>query len=190
MNGTPAAEAADFEVLLPRIAHTMRRPELIIRASGDDVGADGGDGADARNIHYAAFPRHEAHAGDVTFALETELSSVKVARAVAAALLRSWHVRDRVDDVTTVISELVTNALRHGTPIVAREWVILFRLIKHLDTVMCVVADASTLPPVVREPNYVAETGRGMHVVQSYSRRWGWMPCPGGQGKIVWAVFW
>ena len=180
MNGTPAAAAAEFELLLPRIAHGMLRPEETIRASGeDDLCAD--DLA-ARGDHLAPT--------DVTFALETELSSVRVARCIATALLRRWHVKDRVDDVTTVISELVTNALRHGTPLAAREWVILLRLIKNFDTVMCVVADASGFPPVLREPNFVAETGRGLHVVQSYSRRWGWTPCPSGQGKLVWAMFW
>ncbi|HEX6472823.1 MAG TPA: ATP-binding protein [Streptosporangiaceae bacterium] len=165
MNGAHAAAAAEFEFLLPRIARSMRRP-------------DHGDlGLDPDSV-------------DVTVALRTELSSVGFARSIATALLRRWHLKECVDDVTTVISELVTNALRHGTPLVAREWEILLRLVRNVDTVMCVVADASAHPPVLREPNYVAETGRGLHVVQSYSRRWGWTPCPSGQGKIVWAVFW
>ena len=164
MNGTPSPAAAEFDLLLPRIAESMRQPQLLY---GNDL--------DAR---------------DVTFALDTELSSVKVARSVTESLLRRWRVMARVDDVTTVVSELVTNALRHGAPPVPREWMILLRLITNLDTVMCVVADAGNMPPVLREPNYVAETGRGLHVVQSYSRRWGWLPCPSGQGKIVWAVFW
>jgi anti-sigma regulatory factor (Ser/Thr protein kinase) len=165
MNGTPAAAAAEFEFLLPRIARSMRAPDD--RDPGPDLGSV-----------------------DVTVALGTELSSVGVARSIAASLLRRWHFKERVDDVTTVISELVTNALRHGAPLVAREWDILLRLVRNVDTVMCVVADASTHPPVLREPNYVAETGRGLHVVQAYSRQWGWTPCPSGQGKIVWAVFW
>jgi anti-sigma regulatory factor (Ser/Thr protein kinase) len=127
---------------------------------------------------------------DVTFALETQLSSVGVARAVTSSLLCRWQVTTRGYDVTTVVSELVTNALRHGAPLVAREWVILLRLIKYLDTVMCVVADPNTIAPALREPDFVAETGRGLHVVQAYSRTWGWMPRPYDQGKIVWAVFW
>jgi anti-sigma regulatory factor (Ser/Thr protein kinase) len=184
MKGTAGTETAELDLLLPRIADSMRRPTLITRVARDghvcaaehgkpDDGPD--DGPDDK---------------DVTFALETQLSSVGVARAATAALLRGWQVTTRAYDVTTVVSELVTNALRHGAPHVPREWVILLRLIKHLDTVMCVVGDASTIAPAVREPDYVAETGRGLHVVQAYSRRWGWTPCPSGQGKIVWAVFW
>jgi len=170
MKGTAGAATAELDLLLPRIADSMRRPDLITLATLDG--------------HICADDT------DVTFALDTELSSVGVGRAATSALLRRWHVTTRVYDVTTVVSELVTNALRHGAPLVAREWVILLRLIKYLDTVMCVVADPSTITPVLREPDFVAETGRGLHVVQSYSRRWGWTPRPCGQGKIVWAVFW
>jgi anti-sigma regulatory factor (Ser/Thr protein kinase) len=236
MNGTAGA-AAELDLLLPRIADSMRRPALVTRvardghvrsaghdpaavAAGDHAPAESsraahendahdtehGNGAheDAHEDVYEDHAhRDDAHDGeredgagadagdrDVTFALDTHLSSVGIARAVTSSLLHRWHVTALADDVTTVVSELVTNALRHGTPLVPREWVILLRLIKYLDTVMCVVADPNTIAPVVREPDYVAETGRGMHVVQCYSRRWGWMPRPCGQGKIVWAVFW
>jgi anti-sigma regulatory factor (Ser/Thr protein kinase) len=170
MNGAADVAAAELDLLLPRIAASMRRPSLVTRAAST-VSTNGLE--------------HK----DVTFALDTQLSSVGVARGVTASLLRRWHVTSRAYDVTTVVSELVTNALRHGAPLVAREWVILLRLINHLDAVVCVVGDPNTIAPVLREPDFVAETGRGLHVVQSYSRRWGWRPCPSGQGKIVWAAF-
>lgn len=170
MKGAAGSAAAEFEVLLPRIADSMRRPARTVSMDG----AMCMDGADDK---------------DVTFALDTQLSAVGVARAATASLLRRWHITTGAYDVTTVVSELVTNALRHGAPLVAREWVILLRLINHLDNVVCVVADPNPIAPVLREPDFVAETGRGLHVVQSYSRQWGWALCPSGQGKIVWALF-
>lgn len=173
MKVTTGAAAAELDLLLPRIAHSMPPPGLITRPRGLSPCQHGTNGD---------------YGEDVTFALDTQLSSVGVARSVTSSLLVHWQVSARVYDVTTVVSELVTNALRHGAPLVAREWVILLRLIKYMDTVVCVVADPNTLAPVLREPDYVAETGRGLHVVQSYSRRWGWMPRPYDQGKIVWAV--
>lgn len=201
MNGVAGAAAADIDVLLPRIAETMRRPGLITRAAyaarlahngrADHAGHQ--DAAAPEQPEQPASVDHADHADeggdkDVTFALDTQLSSVGVARAVTASLLRRWQITTRAYDVTTVVSELVTNALRHGAPLVAREWVILLRLIHHLDSVVCVVADPNTIAPVLREPDFIAETGRGLHVVQSYSRRWGWALRPCGQGKIVWAL--
>ena len=191
----PDGAPAELDLLLPRIADSMYRPSLITRAPDDgheDTGHENTGHQDTghQDTGHQDTGREGPLDKDVTFALDTRLPSVGVARAVTSSLLRRWHVTTQAYDVTTVVSELVTNALRHGAPVVAREWVILLRLIRHLDTVMCVVADPSTVAPVLREPDYVAETGRGLHVVQSYSRRWGWMPRPAGQGKIVWAVFW
>ena len=197
LKGAAGAAAAEFDLLLPRIADTMRRPRLITRtAHADHAGhaepAGGQAGALSVASADAAVGMHggdDRDDRDVTFALDTQLSAVGVARAVTGSLLRRWHVTTGAYDVTTVISELVTNALRHGAPLVAGEWVILLRLIHHLDAVVCVVADPSAVAPVLKEPDFVAETGRGLHVVQSYSRRWGWTLRPCGQGKIVWALF-
>jgi hypothetical protein len=145
MKGAAGAAAAEFEVLLPRIADSMRRPAGTVSMDG----AMSMDAADDR---------------DVTFALDTQLSAVGVARAATASLLRRWHITTGAYDI-------------------------LLRLINHLDNLVCVVADPNTTAPVLREPDFVAETGRGLHVVQSYSRQWGWALCPSGQGKIVWALF-
>src|SRR4051794_33442582 len=130
MKVTTGAAAAELDLLLPRIAHSMPLPGLMTRPPC----------------------LIDEPSEDVTFALDTQLSSVGVARSVTSSLLGRWQVSTRAYDVTTVVSELVTNALRHGAPLVAREWVILLRLIKCLDTVMCVVADPNTLAPVLREP--------------------------------------
>ncbi len=194
MKGAAGAAAVEFDLLLPRIADTMRRPRLITRTAyasyAERAGCHEGGPRAARMNGSVTAPGADDMDDDrdVTFALDTQLSAVGVARAVTAALLRRWHVTTRAYDVTTVVSELVTNALRHGAPLVPRDWVILLRLIQHLDAVVCVVADPSTIAPSLREPDFVAETGRGLHVVQSYSRRWGWSPRPCGQGKIVWAL--
>src|SRR6266700_1221654 len=46
------------------------------------------------------------------------------------------------------------------------------------------VIDSGGEAPRRREPDFVAETGRGLHIVESFSERWGWTPLPAG-GKIV-----
>jgi Histidine kinase-like ATPase domain len=45
-----------------------------------------------------------------------DASSVCAARGFAVATLRHWGVADRCEDVAVVVSELLTNALRHAVP--------------------------------------------------------------------------
>ncbi|BFV60310.1 ATP-binding protein [Kitasatospora sp. CMC57] len=61
-------------------------------------------------------------------------------------------------------------------------------LVHRSPQLVCAVSDPSTRGPVAREPDFVAESGRGLHLVDSFSRAWGWHPLAGA-GKVVWAVF-
>ncbi|MEU5973195.1 ATP-binding protein [Streptomyces sp. NPDC047315] len=42
--------------------------------------------------------------------------AVRAARQFASATLRDWELQERYDDIALVVSELVTNALRHALP--------------------------------------------------------------------------
>ncbi|GIH71134.1 ATP-binding protein [Sphaerimonospora thailandensis] len=120
--------------------------------------------------------------------------SPALAREFTARTLRGWGVLRLVPDAQVVVSELVTNALRHaphcqdpcGPPI-------LLRLVNHVDSTGrfhtgCGVSDASErVPALTREPDLSAETGRGLHLVDALSIAWGWILT--GSGKIVWALF-
>jgi hypothetical protein len=53
---------------------------------------------------------------------------------------------------------------------------------------LCAVADPSQQPPVPQEPSYLAETGRGLHVISALADTWGYTT-PSGTGKVVWAMF-
>jgi hypothetical protein len=53
---------------------------------------------------------------------------------------------------------------------------------------VCGVIDQGSALPLRREPDYIAETGRGLHIVDSFSTRWGWTRLT-PIGKIVWAAF-
>lgn len=139
-------------------------------------------------------------------ALAGQLGSVPVARDFARATVRGWGLPELTDDVASVVSELVTNALRYGLaghmalievdegpaapaeadggPVAPIE----VRLMLRPADVLCMVADPGAGVPALTEAGHYAEGGRGLHVVASCSDRWGWDQLAGG-GKVVWAAF-
>ncbi len=113
--------------------------------------------------------------------------AVRDARRFTLATMRQWDVTGRGDDIVLVVSELLTNAMRHAAGSRSRG-AIRLGLIQPGPYVLCAVADPSELVPVPREPDYLAETGRGLHVISALSDRWG-CTRPGAAGKVVWAMF-
>jgi Histidine kinase-like ATPase domain len=117
--------------------------------------------------------------------------AVRAARHFTIATLRQWDVTGRSEDIALVVSELLTNAVRHAAPGAsgtASRSPIRLGLIQPGPCILCAVADPSQLVPVPREPDYLAETGRGLHVISALSDNWGYTS-PGTAGKVVWAMF-
>jgi len=133
--------------------------------------------------------------------------SVGTARDFCLSTMRRWGVTDRQDDVAVVVSELLTNALRHALPQAGpppgsshgfpdgpaggpgrSRWPVRLGLIQPGQFVLCAVADPSPRPPQPKEPDYLAESGRGLHVIDALSDRWG-STVPTDAGKVVWALF-
>lgn len=123
-------------------------------------------------------------------ALRPTSTSSRTAREFAANTLNSWGLHDLVDDAVVIISELVTNAVRHGLPpyaAAAGDMPIKLTLVRQGQFVVCIVSDPSDQNPKVRTADDVCENGRGLHVIEALSRVWGWTPLP-GSGKAVWAA--
>ena len=116
--------------------------------------------------------------------------AVREARGFTIATLRRWGVADRWDDIALVVSELLTNALRHALPGPGEPCLrcpVRFGLLQPGPCVLCAVADPSQHPPVLKEPGSLAETGRGLRVIGRLADAWGYTtPCD--TGKVVWAV--
>jgi anti-sigma regulatory factor (Ser/Thr protein kinase) len=116
--------------------------------------------------------------------------SVKTGREFTRATLREWGIPELNDLAELVVSELVTNALRHGIPSarkLAGENCVRLRLLAQAPFVMCMVTDPGADIPILREPGHAAESGRGLNVVESCSVRWGWHLID-QDGKVVWAL--
>lgn len=150
-----------------------------------------------------------APSGDVVFPtqrlassaceLPPRLESVREARQFTRHTLQRWGLSELFDNVALVASELVTNALRHGVgadatgpqPAVAPACVapsVRLSLAHWTSRVVCSVRDPSDQGPTARTPDFIAESGRGLHLVASCSDAWGWHPLAGA-GKVVWALF-
>src|ERR1039458_1998431 len=128
-----------------------------------------------------------------------DTKSVGTAREFCLSTMRRWGVTDRGDDVAVVVSELLTNALRHAVPQAVPpagtpgepgrgRWPVRLGLVQPGQFVLCAVADPSPPHPEPKDPDYLAESGRGLHVISALSDRWGYTP-PTESGKVVWALF-
>jgi Histidine kinase-like ATPase domain len=144
-----------------------------------------------------------------------DASSVCAARGFTVATLRHWGAADRCEDVAVVVSELLTNALRHAMPRAEgtrpqadgtqpraeraqgtqprsagtrRRWPIRLGLLQCGPGLLCAVADPSESAPAQAKPGELAETGRGLEVIGALSDSWGYITAS-DMGKIVWATF-
>ncbi|MGA4840017.1 ATP-binding protein [Streptomyces sp. G45] len=100
--------------------------------------------------------------------------------------LADWGAVGIEDAALVVLSELLTNAVRHahGTP--GREVETRFRRLEG-GTVRIEVHDAASELPVVRAAcDPCAEGGRGLPLVAALAERWG-AGARNGPGKQVWA---
>ncbi|MFF7737543.1 ATP-binding protein [Streptomyces sp. NPDC007984] len=129
-------------------------------------------------------------------ALPARYEAVREARRFTQRTLDQWDMGERFDDVCLVVSELVTNALRHGLPANSactrgREAAVRLHLMRWTERLVCAVRDPSHDSPVARETDdFSAESGRGLFLVDSFSDSWGWHPLAGAlDGKVVWALF-
>ena len=131
-----------------------------------------------------------AERASATCAFPPQPESARRARDFTRITLQDWGMTGRVDVAELVVSELVTNSLRHG--LLSAQWMpgehpmglAILRLDPYL---MCMVTDPDLRCPIRIDPCSSAESGRGLQVVEACSVRWGWEPIA-GDGKVVWAL--
>lgn len=111
-----------------------------------------------------------------------------LARALVDMALQRWDTHRSVrPDVHLVVTELVTNVLRHAAR--ATGGLSIFDIVLDLladSAVRVLVYDTSPRMPVLRTATADNESSRGLLVVSALSRGWGAFPLAAG-GKAVWA---
>ncbi|MFJ9820176.1 SpoIIE family protein phosphatase [Streptomyces sp. NPDC101151] len=117
----------------------------------------------------------ERHA---TREVEAAAEAVGQARAWAVQKLDTWGLEELAFTTELLVSELVTNAMRYGTPPVG------LRLIRD-HSLICEVSDGSSTSPHVRRALDTDEGGRGLFMVATLARLWGTRYHT--RGKTIWA---
>lgn len=133
-------------------------------------------------------PERLSAGNGATCELPAAFESVREARRFTRTTLQHWDLSALLDSIELVASELVTNALRYAVPVGTPGAPVRLSLVRWTSRVVCAVRDPSAVAPVAKDPDFVAETGRGLHLVDSFSENWGWHPLA-GTGKVVWALF-
>ncbi|WP_151478651.1 ATP-binding SpoIIE family protein phosphatase [Streptomyces albicerus] len=100
------------------------------------------------------------------------------ARAVVREQLHVWGLNSLVDHTELMVSELVTNAVRHS-----HSRPIELRLVRG-DTLLCEVDDDDHTLPTLLSARRLDEFGRGMLVISTLAREWGTSRT--SSGKTVW----
>lgn len=162
-----------------RITHTLARTGRSLGQLGDDIVYGLPD--DVRSAGAALLL---ARTGTVcehrvaTWDLAQDPTTPATARVLVRDRLQGWNLdEDTVEATELIVSELVTNAVRYGTPPL--------RLRLLLDsTLTCEVHDGSTASPHLRHARTVDEGGRGLFIVSMLAAHWGTRHGPGG--KVLW----
>jgi anti-sigma regulatory factor (Ser/Thr protein kinase) len=116
--------------------------------------------------------------GTICWTFPPTAVSVRRARHQARTQLEHWGYGRHGEVVELLVSELVTNSLRHG------EGQIQVTMSVEDGVLRCGVEDESDQPPRMRELSWDAERGRGMHLVDMLACCWGSESTR--LGKVVW----
>ncbi|MBO0913670.1 SpoIIE family protein phosphatase [Streptomyces laculatispora] len=113
-----------------------------------------------------------------TWDMPTDPAIVAEARRRSTRQLAAWGLDELAFTTELVVSELVTNAIRHAVgPIRLR--LILER------SLICEVFDGGASAPHLRHPKTTDEGGRGLLLISQFTQRWGTRYLQAG--KVIWA---
>jgi PAS domain S-box-containing protein len=122
---------------------------------------------------------HALDGGQVaTWDVPSEPAAVADVRRQVAIRLATWGLDDAAFTAELIVTELVTNAIRHAVGPIQ------LRLIRDR-ALICEVSDGSSTAPHLQRACAFAEDGRGLLLVSQLTQRWGTRQTP--HGKTIWA---
>ncbi|WP_435602205.1 SpoIIE family protein phosphatase [Streptomyces sp. bgisy130] len=106
-------------------------------------------------------------------------AAVGPVRNACVRQLVDWGLETIAFGTELILSELITNAIRHGAePIHVR--------LLHTRTLICEVSDGSSTSPHIRQAKDTDEEGRGLFLVAQFAEHWGTRYSP--RGKTIWSA--
>jgi PAS domain S-box-containing protein len=180
-DGLFGLEGFDVERGMARIKNNLAvtwDPDRALEAVGHTLLADFGDEPLQDDLAVLLARTRTLSSQDVTsWEFPASPASVAVARGAALGQLSTWGLDDLALTTELIVSELVTNAVRHaGGPIG-------LRLIRE-NVLICEVTDPSNTQPRLLRATDTDEGGRGLFIVANCSTRWG--SRYGSSGKTIW----
>ncbi|MEV5873671.1 SpoIIE family protein phosphatase [Streptomyces sp. NPDC052101] len=112
-----------------------------------------------------------------TWEVPSDPAAVAPVRSACARTLDAWGLEDIGYATELILSELITNAIRYGSPPVRVRLLYDRRLI-------CEVSDGSSTSPHMRRAALTDEGGRGLFLVGQFAERWGTRYL--ARGKVIW----
>jgi anti-sigma regulatory factor (Ser/Thr protein kinase) len=115
------------------------------------------------------------------------------ARSLTRSILGHWAMAaDIISTAELLVSELVTNSVKFTTPmsqpaLIPRAEIVTLTLTKLPRRIVIEVADPDSNPPLLADADTDAESGRGLQLVQAFSKEWSYLLPPSG-GKIVYCI--
>ncbi|CAM5314433.1 PAS domain S-box protein [Streptomyces pilosus] len=113
-----------------------------------------------------------------TTTLPARAASVPEGRAFLSKALAAWDCRDKAHDARLLVSELLTNAVRHG------QGPVTLHACRTADELTVEVGDGSPHLPEPRRADEDEESGRGLNLVRMIADSWGVRPTD--EGKTTW----
>ncbi|MEU5594022.1 SpoIIE family protein phosphatase [Streptomyces sp. NPDC020298] len=179
-NGLVEDRGRDIDIGLARLRHALgggggRAPEETCQAVIDALKpARRSDDIALLAARTRLFPASRVAEWDVP----QDPAVVPSVRGECRRRLREWGLEETGYTTELILSELVTNAIRYGSP-PARVRLLYGRCL------ICEVSDGSSTSPRLRRAATTDEGGRGLFLVAQFAQRWGTRYT--ARGKVIWA---
>ncbi|WP_241562049.1 ATP-binding SpoIIE family protein phosphatase [Streptomyces hoynatensis] len=184
-NGLIEAGGHDLDLAMDELRNVLARPGSSLEATCDAVLREMLDGdSRLRPKDDVALLLARTHALDASHVgvwdVPSDPTAVGRARELVNRQLADWGLPEAAFSTELIVSELVTNAIRHaGGPI-------RLRVIRE-NSLICEVSDGSSTTPHLRRARTLDENGRGLFIVAQLTQRWGTRQT--SEGKTIWAEF-
>ncbi|MFI2186327.1 SpoIIE family protein phosphatase [Streptomyces sioyaensis] len=177
-NGLIATCDRDIDVGLSRLSTALAVPGPALQDIGGNVVNALMTGPPSDDAALLLARTHALGTHQVaSWELPADPAVVARARTLAGRQLSEWGMDELLFTTELIVSELVTNAIRHAAGPIT------LRLIRQ-DALICEVFDTSSTSPRLRHARTTDEGGRGLFIVAQLARQWGTRYTP--TGKIIW----